>query len=125
MEYDYMHDTITGASKAIFSTEHSVMGPWLEVEVGHDTQKLEDLLVAIDAVGNHDKPEVLITGHEYSVMLNKQDVNVCANASLNGVEALPEELLEEQVDFDQTASSQCGLDDFRKALLDWAKFTQK
>jgi len=125
MEYDYMHDTITGASKAVFSTEHAVMGPWLEVEVGHNTQKLEDLLVAIDDVGRRNKPEVVIVGHEYSVSMNQFDVSVCANASLNGAEPLPEELLEEQFDFDQTASSQCGLDDFRKVLLDWAKFTQK
>ncbi len=124
MEYDYVHDTITGGAKAIFSTEHEVLGPWLEVEVGSNFAKLEQLLVAIDKVEQGVEQEVNIIGLEYSVVIDQQDICVQTNASLNGEEILPIELQEEAVNFDAVNISHCGLEDFRAVLLSWAKFTK-
>lgn len=124
MEYDYVHDTITGGSRAIFSTEHEVMGPWLEVEVGSEQEKLKALLVAIDEVEQGRQQEVMITGSEYSVKISKEDVHVATNVSLNGAEHLPQELAGEAIDFDATGSTECGIDDFRHALLAWARFNK-
>jgi len=123
MEYEYLHDTINGSAKARFSIEHEVMGPWLEVEVGNSTEKLTQLLTAIDNVESGKNKEVMITGQEYCVVISAGDVEVQTNDSMNGFEQLPESLIEEQIDFDQNCKSSCGIEDFREMLMSWSKFT--
>ena len=123
MEYEFIHDAITGKAKARFSLEHEVLGPWIEVELGNDSNKLKQLLTAIDQVEKGKQGEVLVTGHEYSVTFSEGDVAVQTNASLNGAEPLPEMLTTDHINFDQNESAECGLDDFRSLLLSWAKFT--
>lgn len=123
MEYEFIHDAITGEARAQFSLEHEVIGPWIETEVGHSTDKLAQLLTAIDQVEKGGSQELLITGHEYSVAINNEDIAIQTNASLNGVEALPDMLTSEHINLDQNEVAGCGLDDFRELLLAWAKFT--
>jgi len=124
MEYEFIHDTITGLAKAKFSFDHQVMGPWLEVEVGQDATKLTQVLTAMNDIQSGQNQEIVITGHEYSVSLSADDVEVHANALLNGEEILPEQLKEDNIDFDLNASSCCGMEDFRELLLSWATFTR-
>ena len=123
MEYEFIHDAVTGNAKAQFSFEHQILCPWLEVEVGHDTDKLTELLTAIDLIESGAVMEKLITGHEYSVLITKEDIQIQANALLNGECQLPEELMSDELNFDSQDSSACGVDDFRRLLLSWAKFT--
>ena len=123
MEYEFKNDPITGSAKAKFSLEHELIGPWIEVEVGASCDKLTQLLTALDEVESGKTAEVMITGHEYSVVISTGDVAIQTNASMNGADTLPEELLEELIDFDPNDKSECGTDDFRKVLLAWAKFT--
>ncbi|MFT6919331.1 MAG: hypothetical protein ACJA2G_001966 [Cognaticolwellia sp.] len=125
MEYQFINDPITGGAMAKFSLEHEVIGPWLEVEVGADPVKLANLLSAIADIEQEKKLEVTIAGSEYTVVFNRGDVTVQTNASMNGVEVLPEDLMEEDIDFDQHDSSSCGREDFREILLSWAKFLNK
>ena len=47
MEYQFIDDPLTGSAIAKFSLDHEVIGPWLEVEVGTDTEKLKQLLSAM------------------------------------------------------------------------------
>ncbi len=124
MEYDFIHDAVTGNAKAKFSFEHQIIGPWLEVEIGQSTDKLTQILTAIDNVASRKTQEVLISGHEYSVLVNGDDVTIQANAALNGVEQLPEELSSDDMSFDNQEGASCGIDDFRTLLLSWAKFTK-
>lgn len=123
MEYEFIHDAITGEARARFSLEHEVIGPWIETEIGHSSDKLAQLLTAIDQVEKGKKGEVLITGHEYSVSINHDDISVQTNASLNGADPLPDMLTTEHINLDQNEVAGCGLDDFRQLLLSWAKFT--
>ncbi len=123
MEYEFLHDAITGEAKARFSLEHEVVGPWMEVELGHDSSKLTQLLTAIDQVEKGQQTEVVISGYEYCVAINQTDVEIKTNASLNGAEPLSEMLTTEHIHFDQNESAACGIDDFRTLLLSWAKFT--
>lgn len=123
MEYEFIHDAITGEAKARFSLEHEVVGPWIEVELGHDTAKLAKLLTAIDNVEKGQQSEVVITGHEYSVAISQGDVEIHTNASLNGAEPLSEMLTTDHIHYDQNESAGCGIEDFRTLLLSWAKFT--
>jgi uncharacterized protein YacL (UPF0231 family) len=122
MEYEFIHDAITGQAKAKFSLEHEVIGPWLEVELGDSREKLTELLSAIDTVVHQPTTETTITGHEYSVMLSGPDVEFYANSALDDDE-LPELLTSEHIHPDQNESACCGVEDFRTLLLSWARFT--
>lgn len=123
MEYEFIHDATTGEARARFSLEHEVIGPWIEVELGHDRDKLTQLLTAIDQVEKGESTEILITGSEYSVTLSRDDIEIQTNASLNGSEPLAEMLTDEHINLDQNEIAGCGIDDFRVLLLSWAKFT--
>jgi uncharacterized protein YacL (UPF0231 family) len=128
MEYEFVHDAITGEARALFSLEHEVIGPWMEVELGHSVTKLTDLLKAIDNIETGRTQELLITGSEYSITLNNEDVSIQTNVSMNGSlngsgEGLPEMLTDEHIHLDQNEMASCGLDDFRALLLSWGKFT--
>ena len=125
MEYQFINDPITGLTKANFSLEHEIMGPWLEVEVGGNTDKLTELLTAINDVATGSHHEVMITGHEYSVEISHADVVVKNNASINGTAAeLPIELAEEFENYDQNSEASCGTEDFKALLMSWARFTK-
>jgi len=123
MEYEFIHDPINGMASAKFSIDHENLGPWLEVELGNDTEKLTALLSAIDAVAHGHQQEVIIIGHEYSVLIEKEDVTVRSNANFNGLDNSEMESLPDELNLsEQYATSICGLDDFRQLLLSWSKF---
>jgi len=122
MEYEFIHDAITGEARARFSLDHEVIGPWLEVEVGHNSDKLAQLLTAIDSVEHGKQAEVVVIGREYTVAISQGDVEIQTNMSLDGEEVLPESLTSDNIDFDQSDSAGCGIEDFRILLLSWAKF---
>ncbi|NMP30089.1 YacL family protein [Thalassotalea sp. M1531] len=124
MEYEFRNDPTSGQAKALFSLEQQMIGPWLEVEVGQNTEMLSALLVAIEKIENQHQHEITVTGSEYSVTFTHDDVFVQPNTNLNGIEDMPEELISEQLNIDSQAISACGLDDFRQILLSWAKFTK-
>tara|TARA_R110001583_G_C5661477_1_gene409682 strand:- start:88 stop:474 length:387 start_codon:yes stop_codon:yes gene_type:complete len=124
MEYEFIHDAITGEAKARFSLEHEVVGPWIEVELGHDSAKLAQLLTAIDNVEKGHQSEVVITGYEYSVAISRGDVEIHSNASLNdNDEPLSEMLTVDHIHYDDNESAACGIEDFRTLLLSWSRFT--
>jgi uncharacterized protein YacL (UPF0231 family) len=127
MEYEFIHDAITGEARAKFSLEHEVLGPWIEVELGNDPQKLAKLLTSIELLDTGKRKEVQIVGSEYTITLNRYDVDIQTNRSLNGslqeAEALPDMLTDEHIHLDQNEMAGCGMDDFKLLLLSWAKFT--
>ena len=121
MEYEFIHDPTTGSARANFSIEHENLGPWLEIELGNNTEKLTELLTAIDEVESKNKAEVVIVGHEFSVVIDKNDVTIISNATYNAPgddNDIPEGL---EVST-QNAMSNCGLVDFRELVLSWSKF---
>jgi len=122
MEYEFIHDPVTGSAKAKFSMEHEVIGPWLEVEVGHNTEKLTELLTAVSKRSVRQKNDILVSGHEYSAVFSDEDVTIQTNASLNGAQSLPDNLVAEQLDFDQNNVASCGIEDFKELLHSWAIF---
>lgn len=123
MEYEFLHDAITGEPKARFSFEHEIVGPWIEVELGHDNTKLSQLLAVIDNIEKANKGEVVITGHEYTLTISQGDVEIHSNASLNDDEPLTEMLTDDHIHYDNNESAACGIEDFRILLLSWSKFT--
>ncbi len=101
----------------------------MEVELGNNVNKLKELLTAIDNVETGHSSEVLIIGSEYSITLNRDDISIQTNVSMNGFlnhsdEGLPAMLVDEHIHLDQNEIAGCGLDDFRLLLLSWGKFSQ-
>lgn len=127
MEYQYQLDTSSGQARATFSLEHEIFGPWFEVEIGHNIEKLTQVLEVIDQVLHGKISEKVIAGSEYSVVIDQDDVfvvpNVSLNGSLNGKEGLPEELAEQGLILDIDSAS-CSIDDFRNAVLAWSQFVR-
>jgi hypothetical protein len=128
MEYEFVHDPITGEARALFSLDHEVIGPWIEVELGHDVDKMKQLLTVIDNIENDSNQEVSITGSEYSITLTCNDISIQTNASINDNVStnngnLPEMLTDEHINLDQYEQAACGLEDFRALLLSWQQFT--
>lgn len=128
MEYEFVHDPITGEARALFSLDHEVIGPWIEVELGHDADKMKQLLTVIDNIENDSNQEVSITGSEYSITLTCNDISIQTNASINDNVStsngnLPEMLTDEHINLDQYEQAACGLEDFRALLLSWQQFT--
>jgi hypothetical protein len=128
MEYEFVHDPITGEARALFSLDHEVIGPWIEVELGHDAAKMKQLLTVIDNIENDSNQEVSITGSEYSITLTCNDISIQTNASINDNVStnngnLPEMLTDEHINLDQYEQAACGLEDFRALLLSWQQFT--
>lgn len=123
MEYEFIHDAITGEAKARFSLEHEIIAPWIEVELGNDSDKLSQLLTAIDNVEKGQQHEIVITGHEYSITISQGDVEIYSNASLNEDEVLSEMLTTDHIHFDENEVAACGIEDFRALLLSWSRFT--
>lgn len=124
MEYEFIHDVTTGNAMAKFSFEHQAIGPWLEIEIGQNTEKLTEVLSAIDLIESGKKSEMLITGHEYSLVVNGHDVHVQANTLFDEENQLNGSLAEDNLSLDNQGASSCGVIDFRELLLSWAKFTK-
>jgi hypothetical protein len=125
MEYQFFLDPTTGNASAKFSLEHEVIGPWLETELGKNPQQLQQILTTIEQVTTGKKSQALLAGHEYSLLIEPQDITVCHNSLLEPktINLLVEDELELN-DFDQAASCQCGTDDFKQLLAAWAQFVQ-
>jgi uncharacterized protein YacL (UPF0231 family) len=123
MEYEFINDPITRYAKAKFSLEHEVFGPWIEVELGNNIDKLTQLLTAIEEAEKSPTIEQKIVGHEYTLTIEEKEVSIAANVSLNGAEALPEALAYDDMGFDDQQVAGCGLEDFHQLLLAWARFT--
>lgn len=128
MEYQYQLDPSTGTARAIFSLEHEIFGPWLEVEIGSDIDKFTQVLTALDQVIHGKSNEKLIVGSEYTLIIDQEDVsiqpNVNLNGGLNGKEGIPEALSEQGLMLGDDVSS-CGLEDFRELIVSWSHFIKK
>lgn len=124
MEYEFIYDPMSDGAKAKFSFEHEAFGPWIEVEVGNQPEKITELLNAIAvACGDHSQ-ELIISGHEYSAIVTYSDVTIKPNAAMNNSEFMPEGLIDDELNFDAQGEGQCGIEDFRELLLSWAKFNK-
>ncbi|WP_303479416.1 YacL family protein [Thalassotalea sp. 1_MG-2023] len=122
MEYDFIHDPITGQAKANFSLDHQLLGPWLETEIGCDVDKLSKILIAIKRIEQGKEQELMIMGSEYTLTLNSQDAMVNMNVMLNGEVIMPDELIADALQFDFQEGVSCGVDDLRYILLSWEQF---
>jgi len=120
MDYEYTIDEY-GQLNAQFSIGYEAMGLWFNDEIESNQAVISDLLNRIDQLEQRKKSYFHLEGKEFQLRLNWDGVEVLALAL--GVEVY-EELPEDTHLYDQESFSECGLQDFKQAVLMWQEFVQ-
>lgn len=121
VDYEFVHDRLTGGYHAKMSVEHEIFGRWLIDEVGNDQSRLKELVEIISDAKNRPSYEIKLEGKEYSLMFNQMDVTVEPNIK----NALTEDMesLEPDVHTDTLNQSVgCGIEDFKMMIDSWFDF---
>ena len=118
MDYEFTRDEY-GKVFAQFSMGHEAIGRWFSQELGTDQAALVELLERIDALEQRKIGQHRIEGDEYQLRLNWDQIEVLAMALEIDVD---EELPESTNLYDQELFSECGLQDFKQAVLRWQEF---
>ncbi|WP_430461872.1 YacL family protein [Thalassolituus sp. LLYu03] len=106
---------------ARLSMDHEAFGHWLSDELASDGERLSELLAVIKDIESGTRREFEWKGHDYLLLLNRDDAEVVALELLQ--EHSLEELQEEDMDFyDAESRAVCGLEDFRDLLIEWRDF---
>ncbi|XPF93914.1 YacL family protein [Colwellia sp. RE-S-Sl-9] len=122
MEYEFIHDSFTGSASARFSMEHEIMGPWLEVEVGKNIEKISILLDAIANVKDRKQSDITIIGMEYTLIFSEDSVKIIANSQFEHFDKDNGAEFEEDLNTDYDSSAECGIEDFKAFLDNWSNF---
>ncbi|MFT7371534.1 MAG: hypothetical protein ACI9T9_000210 [Oleiphilaceae bacterium] len=118
MDYEYTIDEY-GQLNAQFSIGYEALGLWFNEEIESNSVTITDLLDRIDQLEQRKKSAFHIEGKEFQLRLNQDGVEVVAWAlGFDVDEALPENTNL----YDQESFSECGLQDFKQAVLMWQEF---
>ncbi|MFT6122398.1 MAG: hypothetical protein ACJASG_000921 [Oleiphilaceae bacterium] len=118
MDYEYTIDEY-GQLNAHFSIGYEALGIWFNEEIESNSNSISDLLVRIDQLEHRKKSSFHLEGKEFQLRLNYDGVEVVALAlGIDVDEALPENTNL----YDQESFSECGLQDFKQAVLMWQEF---
>jgi len=118
MDYEYTIDEF-GKLSAQFSSGYEAMGLWFNEEIENNQAVISDLLDRIDQLEQRKKSYFHIEGKEFQLRLHTDGVEVLALAlGIDVDEALPENTNL----YDQESFSECGLQDFKQAVLMWQEF---
>ena len=119
MEYQFIRDPISGLRIKI-SSEHAIIGRWLNEEIGKDKVAMVQALIA--SVKTSFEP-VTLKGQEVDLILSKDEALFEAHALHQDSEDLiayqDDDLMLEENDL----SSGCGFEDFIDLIESWYEFT--
>lgn len=118
MDYQFTKD-ILGHPCAKFSMGHEAIGRWLTDELGDNLQRVQALINTVEQV------EQSIIGFREIIGLE-----LVLHLSISGIEiepvesdVEPDEMMIENGELYQSESfSECGLQDFKQALLSWQEY---
>ena len=118
MEYQFIRDPISGLRIKI-SSEHAIIGRWLNEEIGKDKVAMVQALIA--SVKTSFEP-VTLKGQEIDLILSKDEALFEAHALHQDSEDLiayqDDDLMLEENDL----SSGCGFEDFIDLIESWYEF---
>lgn len=118
MDYEFTLNEI-GRPVAKLSMGHEAIGRWISEEVGDDLQSIHQLLGIIQQLEQHQIQRHELIGTEFQMRLNQQSIEVVALAL--GVD-IDEELPENTRLHDKEFYAECGILDFKHALLSWQQY---
>ena len=119
MEYEFQHNTLTGALVADFSVGQEVLGFWFVEELGECSDKYGAICQSIAQLQLNQLKNWQLVGKALSIELDGEEVRVFANDIENGEDVELEEALSI---YDGESEAFCGLEDFRVALESWRVF---
>lgn len=122
MDYEFKQD-IYGNPLAKFSMGHEALGRWFSDELQNQAD-ISKLLVLIEKVESKESFQHNIQGTEFELSISGIGIEVTAlfdESSLDDADIL----LEDAGQYDDESYSQCGLQDFKEALLSWKEFVEK
>ncbi|ADN00010.1 protein YacL [Dickeya dadantii] len=119
MDYEFLRD-VTGQVVVRMSMGHEAVGHWLNEEVKGQQAVLDEVEAAVrDLAGSERQWER--SGHEYTLLLDSEEVMVRANQL-----AFETDELEEGMSYyDEESLSLCGLEDFLELLEKYRAFVDK
>ncbi len=118
MDFEFTYDEYR-QPVARFSLGHEALGRWFSQELCSSRRRIEDLLdiiqqFEINRCGNHQ-----ILGSEFQLVVNHDEIEVIALA----LDFDPDgELPEDTSLYNEESYAECGLQDFKQALLSWQAF---
>jgi len=117
MDYEFVFDDFA-EPVAIFSIGHEAIACWFNEELG-SLETIKHLLGMLMRLEERVISEHHIQGREFQLRLNNDSAEVVANSL--GFEVY-EELPESTELYDQELQAECGLIDFKQALIAWQVF---
>ena len=118
MDYEFSYDFL-GQPIAQFSMGHETIGRWFSEELCGNQYRIAELLNIIEQIEQRCISQRRIIGSEFELHINKEDVEIFAQALDFDVD---EDLPEDTNLYDEESHSGCGLPDFKQALLSWKTF---
>jgi uncharacterized protein YacL (UPF0231 family) len=101
---------------AEFSMGHEVFGTWFTDELRSDSYKINQLMKMIETLEQRSSFEEQMLGMEHQLTLTRDDVEI--TPLHESFDDIPEDAeMSEEGSF-----AQCGLPDFKQALVSWQAF---
>ncbi|AJC67635.1 MULTISPECIES: protein YacL [Dickeya] len=119
MDYEFLRD-VTGQVVVRMSMGHEAVGHWLNEEVKGQQAVLDEVEAAVRELSGSER-QWERAGHEYTLLLDSEEVMVRANQL-----AFETDELEEGMSYyDEESLSLCGLEDFLELLEKYRAFVDK
>ena len=119
MEYQFIRDPISGLRIKI-SSEHAIIGRWLNEEIGKDKIAMVQALIA--SVSSSFEP-LILKGQEIDLILTKDEALFEAHALHQDSEDLMAYQDDDLMLEENGLSSGCGFEDFIDLINSWHEFT--
>lgn len=97
--------------------DHEAVGYWLNEEIKGDLSLLDEIEAGYESIKGSEKQWELI-GHEYTLVLDDEEVMIRANQLAFETEGLEEGMSY----YDNESVAFCGIDDFMSMLNDYRQF---
>jgi len=115
LDYDFSFDH-HDRPVAEFSMGHEAFGLWFSEELGTNARKITALLDAVNRLENRTAFDATFNSMGLQLTLTREDAQICP--MFDSFDELPEDT---ELSEDDT-NAECGLADFKAALLDWQTF---
>lgn len=118
MDYDFKKNYL-GQHIAKFSMGHEAFGRWFSEELSNNLSLINSILDYLSKVESGALVSKTVTGTEFELEIEASQISVRA-LSLDCF--FDDELPEDAELFDHELTSDCGLPDFKEALISWSEF---
>ena len=114
MDYEFFLDEV-GEPEAKFSAGSEAIGRWFTEELANHSSRIDDVLAIIVQCETRDIERREWVGAQFILTVSRDEVSVVGRA----LDIDDDELPENTNYYDQEHHAECGLEDFKQALLSW------